>query len=113
MSGGGGSCNNAVLYNHKENYHIQQTIKKANKRLYHLREVRKAGLLREVGLTTYCTKQIPLTEYASSVWGGMPKYLSDDLQNLQTRCFDIIGVDRTTLLVVVVQPLPRHNARGT
>lgn len=79
------------------NYHIEQTVKKANKRLYYLREVRKAGLPTKVGLTIYCTKIRPLLEYASPVWGGIPKYLSDDLQKLQNRCLDIIGVERTTL----------------
>ena len=32
-------------------YHIEQTVKKANKRLYYLRKIRKAGMPLEVGLT--------------------------------------------------------------
>ena len=46
------------------NYHVEQTIKKACKRLYHLRECRKARLPTEVGITVYCTKIGPLLEYA-------------------------------------------------
>ena len=65
------------------NYHVEQTIKKACKRLYHLRECRKARLPTEV---VYCTKIRPLLEYVSQVWGGLPQYLADDLQSIQNRC---------------------------
>ena len=76
---------------------ISYVKKKAHKRLHYLREITKAGLPTEVGLTIYCTKIRPLLEYASPVRGGLPKYLSNDLQKLQNRCSDIIGIDRTTL----------------
>ena len=79
------------------NYHFKQTIKKACKRLYHLRECRKARLPTEVGITVYCTKIRPLPEYASQVWGGLPQYLADDLQSIQNRCLDIMGISRTSL----------------
>ena len=79
------------------NYHVEQTIKKACKRLYHLRECRKARLPTEVGITVYCTKIRPLLEYASQVWGGLPQYLADDLQSIQNKCLDIIGISRTSL----------------
>ena len=79
------------------NHHVEQTIKKACKRLYHLRECRKARLPTEVGITVYCTKIRPLLEYASQVWGGLPQYLADDLQSIQNRCLDIIGISRTSL----------------
>ena len=74
------------------NYHVEQTTKKACKRLYYLRECRKARLPTEIGTTVYCTKIRPLLEYASQVWGGLPQYLADDLQFIQTRCLDIIGI---------------------
>ena len=79
------------------NYHVEQTIKKACKRLYHLRECRKARLPMEVGITVYCTKIRPLLEYALQVWGGLPQYLADDLQSIQNRCLDIISISRATL----------------
>ena len=79
------------------NYHIEQTTKKACKRLYYLRECRKARLPTEIGTTVYCTKIRPLLEYASQVWGGLPQYLADDLQSIQNRCLDIIGISRTSL----------------
>ena len=79
------------------NYHVEQTIKKACKRLYHLRECRKARLPTEVGITVYGTKIRPLLEYASQVWIGLPQYLVDDLQSIQNRCLDIIGTSRASL----------------
>ena len=78
------------------NYHVEQTIKKACKWLYR-RECRKARLPTEVGITVYCTKIRPLLEYASQVWGGLPQYLADDLQSIQNRCLDIIGILRASL----------------
>ena len=79
------------------NYHVEQTIKKACKRLYHLRECRKARLPTEVGITVYCTKIRPLLEYASEAWGSLPQNLADDLYSIQNRCLDIIGVSRASL----------------
>ena len=35
------------------NYHVEQTVKKASKRLYFLRECRKANLPTEIGITIY------------------------------------------------------------
>ena len=49
------------------NYHVEQTLKKASKRLYFLMECRKANLPTEIGITIYCTKICPLLEYASPV----------------------------------------------
>ena len=78
------------------NYHVEQTVKKANKRLYYLRERRKAILPTEIGMTVYCTKIRPLLEYASPVWGGLPKYLADELESTRNRCLDIVGIQRTS-----------------
>ena len=48
-------------------YHVEQTVKKASKRLYHLHECRKANLPTEIGITVYCTKICPLLEFVSPV----------------------------------------------
>ena len=58
------------------NYHVEQTLKKASKILYFLMECRKANLPTEIGITIYCTKIRLLLEYASPLWGGLPKYLT-------------------------------------
>ena len=57
-----------------------------------MRECRRANLP-----TAYCTKIRALLEYASPVWGGLPKYLADELKSTQNRCLDIIGIPRTSL----------------
>ena len=53
-------------------YHVEQTVKKASKRLYFLRKCKKAHLPTEIGITIYCNKKRPLLEYASPQWGGLP-----------------------------------------
>ena len=55
----------------KWNTHVSTIIKKVNKRIYHVRACRKANLLTDIGLTTYCTKIRPLLEYAAPIWGGL------------------------------------------
>jgi hypothetical protein len=42
------------------NTHIEETTKKANKRLFYLRECRRANLPTKVGLTCYETKLRPV-----------------------------------------------------
>ena len=54
------------------NHHIEEMTKKANRRLFLLRECRKANLPKDVGITLYNTKIRPLLQYASPVWEGLP-----------------------------------------
>ena len=83
--------------NLKWNSHISSTLKKANKRIYHVRACKKAHLPDEVGLTTYTTKIRPLLEYACPIWGGIPDYLSLGLQRVQDRCLKILGLPKDAL----------------
>ena len=76
------------------NHHIEEMTKKANRRLFLLRECRKANLPKDVGITLYNTKIRPLLQYASPVWGGLPNYLSEEVQRVQDRSLSIIGVPR-------------------
>ena len=62
-----------------------------------MRECRKANLPTEIGITIYCTKVRPLLEYASPVWGSLPKYLAEELQSITNRCLDIIGIPIASL----------------
>ena len=87
----------------KWNTHVHTIIKQASKRIYHLRASRKANLPKEVGLTTYCTKIRSLLEYAAPIWGGLPDYLKDEIENVQNRCLDIINLPRNT-----VEPLAKR-----
>ena len=81
------------------NHHINETVRKANKRLHYLRDCHKAQLPPDVCTTVYCTKIRPLLEYASPVWGGLPDYmyLANEIQRVQNRSLDIIGGLRDTL----------------
>ena len=45
----------------------------------------------------YTTKIRPLLEYASPIWCGLSGYLADDLQKIQDRCLNMIGLPRDTL----------------
>ena len=38
----------------------------------------------------------PVLEYASPVWGGLPIYL-EDLQRVENRCLNVIGLPRDTV----------------
>ena len=79
------------------NAHIDDIVARANKRLYYLRVCRKANLPTEVGLATYITKIRLVLEHNSHISGGLPKYLADDLQRIQNRSMDILGLSRDAL----------------
>ena len=54
--------------NLKWNSHVEAVVKKANKRLFCLRECRRASLPYEVSLTYYRTKLRPILEYTAPIW---------------------------------------------
>ena len=56
-----------------------------------------ANVSSEIGIKVYCTKIRLLLEYASPVWGGLPKYMAVDLQHMRNRSLDISGIPRDTL----------------
>ena len=84
--------------NLKWNTHVHQIICKASKKLFHLQECRRSNLPVEVGLTTYIIKIRSILEYASSVWGGLPKYLEDEIEQIQTRSMKIISLPKNHLI---------------
>ena len=49
------------------------------------------------------TKIKPVLEYASPVWGGLPIYLGEDLQRVQNRCLNVIGLPRDTVESLVTR----------
>ena len=77
--------------------HVEEITKRANKRLHYLRECRRAKLPAEVGITCYLTKIRPLLEYGAPIWGGLPDYLAAELENIQSRSLDTIGLPRDFL----------------
>ncbi|CAB4032775.1 Hypothetical predicted protein [Paramuricea clavata] len=87
------SCQNDLKWNE----HVDQITCKANKRLYHLRQCRKSQLPPEVGLTTSISKIRPVLEYTSPVWAGIPEYLQQEIERVQTRSLKILDLDRDYL----------------
>ena len=81
----------------KWNAHVEEITRKANKRLFHLRECRKSKLPVEVGITTYQSKTRPILEYASPVWAGLPNYLRDEIERVQSRSLRILGLEKDYL----------------
>ena len=77
----------------KWNEHIEQITRKANRRVFYLRQCMKSHLLTEVGLTTYTSKIRPILEYASPVSCGLPGYLQNEVEKVQRRSLRIIGLD--------------------
>ena len=66
-------------------------IKKASKRLYFLRHLKRANVPAAEMICFYCTCIRPIVEYASPVFHyGIPNYLSKDIERIQLRAMRII-----------------------
>ena len=59
---------------------------------YCWRECRKANLPVEVGLATYRFRIRPILEHCLPVWGGLPKYLREEVEHVQRRSLPIIAL---------------------
>ncbi|XP_068743526.1 uncharacterized protein [Montipora capricornis] len=70
--------------------HCDYIIKKANRRLYALRSLKKCGVPTSDLITVYCSLIRSVIEYASAIFANLPKYLSDALQGIQKRALRII-----------------------
>ena len=72
--------------------HIGEIIKKANKRMYFLVLLRKAGVPLLDIVNFYCTCVRPLLEYCAPVFHhALPSYLSEDLERIQKRALNVIS----------------------
>ena len=79
----------------KWNCHVEHIIKKASKKLYSLRVLRRAGVEKDNILKVYLTTVRPTTvttvlEYAVPVWQAIPDYLSEAIEVVQKRSLKII-----------------------
>ena len=83
--------------NLKWNTRIEKIAKKASKRLFCLRECRRINLPTKVGVMCYQTKIRSLLEYRAPIWGGIPQYLVDELESIQTRSLRILGLPKDSL----------------
>ena len=67
----------------KWNEHIDYISKKASKRLYSLRILKKVGVNREGILKVYFTTIRPILEYGVQVWQDIPEFLSNKLESIK------------------------------
>lgn len=65
-------------------------IKRANRRLHALRELKNCGLPMQDLLAVYCSLIRYILEYASIVFANLPQYLSNALENIQKSALGII-----------------------
>ena len=72
------------------NAHIEHIVKKANKRLYALRALKKSGLTITQLVQVYCSIVRSVLEYACPVWAALPKYLEDAIESVQKRALRIV-----------------------
>ena len=72
------------------NVHVDHMLKKANKRLYALRVLRKAGVPKTDLVSIYCSLVRSVLEYAVPVWSAIPAYLGDILERVQRKALHII-----------------------
>ena len=72
------------------NVHIEHIVKKANKRLYALRALKKSGLTITQLVQVYCSIVRSVLEYACPVWAALPKYLEDAIESVQKRALRIV-----------------------
>ena len=69
---------------------MEYICKKASKRLYSLRLLKRAGMDEMSILKVYLNTIRPVLEYAIPVWQAIPGYLSDKIESLQKRVLRIV-----------------------
>ena len=72
------------------NVHMEHIVKKANKRLYALRALKKSGLTITQLVQVYCSIVRSVLEYACPVWAALPKYLEDAIESVQKTALRIV-----------------------
>lgn len=96
----------------KWNTHLSEITRKVSSRLYFLRQLKRARVDSNELLTFYMTCIRPVAEYACPVFhNSLPKYLSDELENLQKRAFRIIYPNATYNEALAISSLPKMNER--
>ena len=72
------------------NSRVDCIYKKARKRLYSLRILRRAGVDQASMFKVYTSSVRSLLEYALPVWQSIPDYLSDKTESIQKRALKIV-----------------------
>ena len=73
------------------NSHVDHIYKKACKKLYSLRILRRAGVDQGSMLKVYTSSVRSVLEYTVPVWQSIPGYLSDKIESIQKRALTIIS----------------------
>lgn len=80
-----------VQDNLKWNEHVNHIVKKAGKRLYMLRVLKRSNADINTLITVYCVIIRPILEYACQVWHfNITEYLSEDIEKVQKRALRIV-----------------------
>ena len=80
-----------ISCNLKWNNHVNESIKKANKRLFFLVPLRRARVPTEDIVNFFCTTIRPVLEYSAQIFHlALPAYLSDDMKRVQRRALFIV-----------------------
>lgn len=80
-----------ISNNLKWNQHVYNIVKKANKRIYFIIQLKRAKIPIPEILLFYCTCVRPILEYSSEVFHyALPKYLHDFIERVQQRVLSII-----------------------
>ena len=93
--------------------HIDWLVKRANRRLFALRQLRKCGVPPKDIVAIYCALVRSILEYASVVFADLPKYLDNALEDVQKRALSIIWPDlpyEHTLEKAAIQTLSARRA---
>ena len=98
----------------KWNLHVDAICKKASKRLYALRLLKRNALPVSVLVNVYCTCVRPIFEYACEAWhNNLPVYLSNQIESVQKRAFRIIYPTFTYCQAMRAVKVPSlHKRRG-
>lgn len=93
--------------------HCDYVIKKANRRLYALRQLKKACVPSSDIVIVYCSLIRSVLEYASVVFSSLPAYLADSIESIQKRALAIIFPGSTYREALVESGIPTlHDRRA-
>ena len=76
----------------KWNDHVESVLKKSSKRLYFLRQLKRARVSEKEMILFFCTCVCPILEYTPPpvFHYSLPSYLSNDIERIQRRALKII-----------------------
>ena len=94
------------------NDHVNEAIRKANKRLYFLVLLKRAGVNPHDIINFYCTVVRPVLEYCSPIFHhALPVYLINDIKRVQKRAPSIISPDCSYSLCLSIYDLDTLRSR--